>query len=83
MVDSWFLKAFSIFDPHVSAQATFASRSEEANGTRRGHMNTSCMCYKYGDMLLLFEKTSSPACEVLEKVVGAQSKPHLQRHVLL
>lgn len=43
VVDSWFLNAFSIFDPHVSAQAAFASRSEEANGTRRGHMNTSCI----------------------------------------
>lgn len=29
------------------------------------------------------EKTLGLVCEALEKVVGAQSKPHLQRHVLL
>jgi len=94
VVDSWFLNAFSIFDPHVSAQAAFASRSEEANGTRRGHMNTSyirvlanmlicCYCsfmFAYWNAL---EKTLGLVCEALEKVVGAQSKPHLQRHVLL
>lgn len=80
-----------IFDPHVSAQAAFASRSEEANGTRRGHMMSHeyiiilLQICKYVDMRLLFFHVCNLdlACEALEKVVGAQSKPHLQRHVLL